>query len=70
MKVLASVVASAMAAWSNNFNKLDEATKFAQVKFAEFTEFLSNFSLNLAKNPLTLLFSQTILSTEDSTVIT
>ena len=31
MKLLASIVASAMAAWSNNFNKLDDATKFAQV---------------------------------------
>ena len=31
MKLLASIVASAMAAWRNNFNKLDDATKFAQV---------------------------------------
>jgi hypothetical protein len=31
LKLLASIVASAMGAWNNNFNKLDEATKFAQV---------------------------------------
>ena len=39
MKLLASIVASAMAAWSNNFNKLDEATKFAQVRIIFFSYF-------------------------------
>jgi len=49
MKVLASVVASAMAAWSNNFNKLDEATKFAQFescKEAAHAVILSNDIIN------------------------